>query len=466
MSREVSGVARGVVAALMVALAPVAYAQDSDPAAVRAQGAAMVFGSDGVTQDVAGGVRLLEQAAAADDVEAKATLGKVLLDGYYVPSEPARAIGLLEDAAAAGDVRAQRTLGVALLWGGEAFAADPARARGLLEQAAAQGDTEAMRVLGQQLVGGWVLPQDSVAGRARLEEAIAAGDVRAGSILGGFLLYGDALPADPSRALALFEVAAEAGDGEGLERYGEWLMWRQDDPAAAEALLRRAGTLGRGRAWTVLAEGAMHGYLPPGSRAKFDEFAEKARAAGEERIVLLEAQRRMWGITLRASGPETIALLEEAADAGNAMAAKYLVSLVRDGNEYNVRKRPEAARAYIETYGALLTPLEAEQLAFTIDAAGMAGTRAFSEVAATLDSRPELMSAWFAKELFKANPNLAVYLLQARMSARGEYAGPVNGLATRATLTAIGRLCRAETGNTECADRPLSADVIGPLLAR
>ena len=442
-----------------------AEAEQGDAGAQRILGEALVFGIGGAEQDVEAGRRLLEAAAAAGDNRAKASLGKILLDGYYLPAEPLKALPLLEEAASAGVAQARASLGGALLWG-EVVEPEPARARVLLQQAAQQGDDDALRILGEQLVGGWVLDRDAETGLAMLEEAIRKGDRKAKVALGALLLHGTGVPADPRRALALFEFAAAAGNGAGLKHYGEWLMWSERDPAAAETYLQRAGELGEGSAWTGLAEGAMYGYLPPHSRAKFDGYAERARAAGEERIATLEAARRMWGISMRASGPETIELLEQAAEDGNASALKYLVALVRDGNNLNVRKRPDQARDYLERFGDLLTPKEAEQLAMTVDAAVAKDPSAYAVIAENLGRHPELKSVWFGKELYRANPNVAVFVLQADMKRRGVYSGPLNGLATRTTLRALFRDCMTLQDTARCGDSVMHPDVVGALLAR
>ncbi|WP_212523867.1 tetratricopeptide repeat protein [Actibacterium sp. MT2.3-13A] len=440
-------------------------AQTGDAKAQRTLGEALVYGIGGAEQDQAAGLRLLEQAAAGGDIRAKASLGKILLDGYYVPADPERAVPLLEEAVAAGNARAQAALGGALLWG-EHLEADPARARVLLGQAAQSGDTEALRVLGEQLVGAWVFDRDVETGLPMLEQAVAKGDAKAKVALGSFLLYGTGMSPDPARALALFEEAAEAGNGQGLERYGAQLMWSVRNRIAAEEYLRRAGELGRGSAWTTLAEGAMYGYLAGRSRAKFDGYAEKARAAGEERIAVLEAIRRMWGISMRASGPGTIEILEQAAEAGNTAALKYLIALVRDGNHLNIRKEPDRAQAYLERFSELLTPVEVAQLALTIEAARFRVASAYPAMAAEYDSHPELKSKWFGEQLFAANENFAVYLLQADLARRGLYAGPVDGYANWPTLRALWRECMTLSDNARCADGALQRDVIGALLAR
>ncbi|WP_165905312.1 tetratricopeptide repeat protein [Rhodovulum euryhalinum] len=471
--------ARGLVLAAVVAMAAAsgvgaqgieladveAAAARGDTTAQRMLGEARIYGLAGVPQDVAAGRGLLERSAASGDGLAKTSLGKILLDGYYLPAEPDRAVSLLEEAAAAGVVRAQTTLGSALFWGGP-IAADPARGRALLDQAARAGDVEALRILGEQLVGGWVLDPEPKVGFAMLEQAIAQGDPKASVALGALLLSGSGLPADPDRARMLFEAAAKSGNGEGLERYGDWLMWSRRNPAGAETYLRQAGELGRGSAWSRLAEGAMYGYLPPRSRAKFEGYAEKARSAGDERIAVLEAERRMWGISMRASGPGAIAVLEQAVEAGNATALKYLIGLVRDGNGMNVRKRPERARAYLSRFSDLLTPTEAAQLAMTIDAATANSPAAQAAVAEDLARHPEFRSPWFGRELFKANPNLAVRLLQTDMKRRGLYSGPLDGLATRPTLRALLQDCMTLQDGARCRDGVMDPVVIGALLAR
>ena len=442
-----------------------AAAETGDPAAQRELGEALLFGIDGVEQDKVTGLQLLEQSAAGGDVAAKASFGKALLDGHYLPANHEKGAQMLEEAAAAGSPRAQVTLGVALLWGTH-LEADPLRARSLLGQAAGNGDPEALRILGEQLIGGWVFDRDVASGRLMLEKAVVAGDAKAKVVLGLFLLDGAHLEQDSARALALFEEAALSGNGEGLERYGKMLMWSERDPVAAESYLRRAGELGSGSAWTTLAEGAMYGYLGRRSRAKFDGFSENARIAGDDRIEVLEAERQMWGISMRASGPRTIEGLEQAAEAGNKVALKYLISLVRNGNRLNIRQNPEQAKAYLEQFSDLLTPTEIAQFSMTIEVAKMRNTKVYKALAADFDRHPELKSVWYGKELYAANPNFAIYLLQVDMKRNGVYAGALNGLATRSTLHAIWGECQTIREKSQCGDTVLHPDVIGELLAR
>ena len=428
-------------------------------------GEALVYGINGYTQDVEAGVSLLERSALNGNIEAKASLGKILIEDYYLPANWPKGRRLLEDAAAAGNSKAQVTLGVALVWGlyGDP---EPAQARNLLQQAVDNNDIDAMTILGELLVGGYGLDQDVEAGQVMLENAVAAGNVKAKVALGSFLLYGPHLDKDLPHARTLFEEAAASGDGEGIKRLGEMMMWDLDDTAMAEEYLRRAGEMGRSKAWTALAEGAMYGYLGFKSRRKFDGFATLASAAGEERVAVLEANRKLWGISMRASGPEAIEGLEQAAEAGNTEAAKFLIGLVRNGNRYNVRREPKRARAYIEQYSDLFTPIEIEQLSMSIDVANARTIPQYKALAADFNSRPELKSSWMGKELFKANPNFAIYLLQGHMKRDAVYSGSLNGFATRRTLRSILHECRTFKDSERCGDAPLNPNVIGALLAR
>ncbi|MGC9419743.1 MAG: tetratricopeptide repeat protein [Rhodovulum sp.] len=468
---------RGIVLAAVLAAAPMAGAQSldgpalvaaaeaGDPVAQRMVGEARVYGLGGA-QDVPAGITLLEQAAQAGDLHAKASLGKILLDGFYLPARPDRALPLLEAAAQAGDVRAQTALGSALLWGG-AVPPDPERARDLLQRAAQAGDVEALRILGEQLVRGWLIAPDTRTGLAMLEQAAATGDARAQVALGAVLLDGPGVDHNIPRAVELFESAARAGNGAGLETYGAWLMWGRRDPAEARAYLHRAAEMGQATAWTTLAEGAMYGYLPPNSRARFAGYAEQARATGQDRIAVLDAQRRMWGIGMRANGPRTVAVLKQAVEDGNAEALRFLVRLLRDGNGMNVARDRAAARALLDRFADLLSPAERADLALTIDISATRQAGKYPALADRLARAHPRLDLALARDLYAANPNFAMYLLQRDMARRGVYAGPPDALASRRTLRALRADCLARLADRwQCRESVMDEMVIAPLLAR
>ena len=212
----------------------------------------------------------------------------------------------------------------------------------------------------------------------------------------------------------------------------------------------------------------MYGYLGGGSvsRAKFGRYAEKARAAGEEEIAVLEATRNMWGINMRADGPETLARLTAAAEDGNVAAARFLIELLRDGNGLNVHRDSAAADAALDRFGALLGETATAQYALTLKAGKARTPAAYAPVAADYGARPDLKSVWFGEEIVKANPNVAFYILQQRFRDAGSYSGPLNGYATRATLRAVYKACRTLDRPERCDDNAMRPDVIGALLAR
>lgn len=409
----------------------------------------------------------LRSAAQNGDLDAQRILGQHLLYGWVLEQDKAQGLEWLEKAVAAGQPAAASALGQVLLWGGP-VAQDTARATALLGTAADAGDVTAQRILGEQLVTGATLPQDTARGLDLLERAVDAGDAEAQVTLGKLFFNGTGLEEDKNRARALFEAAAESGNGEGLADYGENLMWSLRAPAQAQAMLERAATLGATRAWVTLAEGAMYGYLGGGSasRAKFDGYAEKARAAGEDRIAVLEAQRKMWGISMRADGPGTLAGLRDAADNGNAAAARYLIELLRDGNDLNIKRDLAAAKEALDSYGALLGDTASAQYALTLRAAQARDPEAYAPVAQSFEDSADLKSDWFGQEIAKANPNVAYYILQKRLRAEGIYDGPLDGYATRDSIRAVYKACRRFETAPICRDGLLKPEILGALLAR
>lgn len=454
-----------VISVGLAATAVVAQSEQTPPNPV-AQAEAVIWDTP-TAAELTEARQALEQAAARGDASAQRVLARHLIYGWVLEKDVTSGLALLEQAAQGGDAPAQFELGKSLLWGTWGNT-DSARARDLLEQAVAQDNLEAMRLLGEQLIAGRQFDPDGARGFELLKRAVAAGDDKANVVLGKLVLYGQGVPENDQRALDLFEAAAEAGNGSGLAVYGENLMWQLTDPARAEAMLVRAGELGASEAWVTLAHGAMYGYLGGGraSRAKFDGYAEKARAAGEGEIAVLEANRSMWGISMRASGPQTIAGLTQAADDGNAAAAKFLIEMLRDGNGLNLHRRPDEAQAALEKYGSLLSDKETAQYALTLAAARARTPQAYAPVADSFDAQPRLHSKWFGMEIMKANPNVAIFILQRKLTSEGLYRGALNGYATRATLRAVYRACHSLDKPRICNDSVMRRDIIGALLAR
>ncbi len=305
-------------------------------------------------------------------------------------------------------------------------------------------------------------------GIASLQQIADTGDADAQVALGDLYLYGTLIPRNWDKALGLYESAAEQGNGLGIHNYGMMLMWGQSDPAKAEAMLVRAGDMGVSQAWATLSEGAMYGYLGSGreSRAKFDDYAARGRAEDVDRIAVLESIRYMWGISVTANGPQTLSILEDAADQGNAEAAQHLIRLVRDGNQYNIRSDKPRAEEMLQAYAELLDDDDAAQLALTINAAKSRLVSSFAGLVQILDTRPELIDVDFGRDLFAANPNAAIFVLQAKLRDAGYSTGRPDGLAGPRTVKALTLACQTLLTPDICRKSVIGPDVVSQLISQ
>lgn len=425
----------------------------------------LIWGVDGHSSPAAGR-QMLEKSGAEGDLSAKRILGLHLIFGWVLSKDTAAGFDLLNAAVEGGDAAAHTALAEIYLWG-LTGTIDIAKARDLLEKASALNDPKAIRTLGELLVLGEKFDRDVAAGLALLDRGAAMNDAKAHVVLGNLYLAGRGVPRDRAKARAAFEAAAALGDGEGLAIYGEDMMWREAGPVTSEKMLLRAAETGATEAYATLAEGAMYGYFTRGafSRERYTRYAEKADEYGEEKLAVLEAERSIWGIGQRASGPAAVAGLTAAADNGNGQAAEFLVALLRDGNHYNVRRSIPKAREALEKYAPLLNDRKRAQYALSIDAAAARNVDAYAAVADTYKARPELKSVWFGKEIYKANPNVAMFILQQRFKAQGMYSGSLSGYATRSTLRAVYNACAEKLDLALCNDTVMRPEVIGGLLA-
>ncbi|MBP9181810.1 MAG: sel1 repeat family protein [Fuscovulum sp.] len=330
----------------------------------------------------------------------------------------------------------------------------------------ASGSAEGLYRQGVQLVYATnVVTEDTLRGVGLLERSADLGNVQAMLQLGSLSLYGQLFQRDWDKARSWFDKAAEAGDWSGLAQYGGMLMWSERNWREGQDLLEQAAERGITSAWVTLAEGATYGYLGGGrvSRAKYAGYAEKARAAGEPRIAVLEASRYQWGISVDASGAKAVEILREAADAGNAEAALALVNLLRDGNGQNVRRNPAAASAAMQDYAQLFSETEKWQLERALQAARARGAEEYAALAREILARGNLVTKDFGPMLMKANLNAAIYVLQAKLSAAGADLGAPDGLAGSRTLAAMYTACMKAAPPSACKDSVMRKDVIAAL---
>jgi TPR repeat protein len=369
-------------------------------------------------------------------------------------------VALLEAAAATGISSALSNLGQAYL-SGTGVAADPVKARDYLERAAAAGDQTAQRKLAVALIMGDGLPKDAAKGFQLLEAA--ASDPQTLTSLGRFYLEGAAVEKDIPKAVNYFEEAARQGEYSGLEVLGSSYLSGEHTPkdiASAQKYLVRAAEGGRGSAWVRLARAAASGLLGPDSPALYTKFERSARAVKASGIDIVDAERYFWAQGVKENPAIAIEKLELAAKAGNSEAMVYLIDLYRDGRKNVANRSIAKAKQYLSVYAAKLPDAVRARQQVLLSLAMAAGPNDYQSLlddpsAAAVLADPEAQS-----RVWKTNPNFVVYRLQAKLRSSGKYSGPLNGLATAATLRSMRAACSDRKDDFKCGPMLLKPRVI------
>ena len=425
-------------------------------------GEALVTG-EGLPRDVAKGLQLLE-AAAVTDAEAKLVLGRLYLAGTALPRDVAKGTTLLEAAAAAGKIAALDILGTAYL-GGSGVPADARKARDYLQRATAAGSTSAKRHLGEALVTGEGLPRDIAEGLQLLETA-AATDAEAKLVLGRLYLTGTSVPRDAARALELFEALASTGDGRGLQTIGTSYLWGIDlkaDVGKGRIFLVRAGDLGQGGAWALLAQAAALGKLGNKSLSMFEEFAAKARALKDTTIEIYDAQRALYGLGQARNPGKGVSILNSASAKGNPDTIHYLIAIYRDGRRGAIVRNISKAKSYLAKYGKWLPNNELVREEFLIQVAVVQSLDEMARVSREVKFAPVLTLDSIQNEIKRANPRFLVYQLQKALQSDGLYKGRANGVVDRRTMRSIIRACKMRKHSFACGNVLTSLRVIKQL---
>jgi TPR repeat protein len=142
------------------------------------------FRGDGVEQDQAKGVELINQAAGAGYAEAMAGMGYLYMAGEGVDKDETKALMWLRKAAAAGSLKAKGNLGVLLRTGKNIQLSNDESLR-MLHEAADGGVIEAKSYLGRlYYTGDGLQTQDREKARPYVEAAAEAGNPECQNIMG------------------------------------------------------------------------------------------------------------------------------------------------------------------------------------------------------------------------------------------------------------------------------------------
>lgn len=317
-------------------LGPLAAAGD-----VRAQaqlGRALLRG-EGIAQDVATGVALLEAAAAAGSGEAWFRLGEAYSDGRFLPVNAVRALESYKRAISLGTSQAYVGLG-RLFEGAPGISSDPEAAIAAYQAAISAGvGTRAQIALAQgHLRGRFGELSDPTLGEELYRQLALADDLTAQIQLGLALLSGDELEQDLEAGIGLLEAAAESGSAEAWQRLGDAYSrgdnFEVDGPRALEAY-QVAVALGNTRAYLeigrVLQSAVGVPADPQGAIDAYEAAAVSDDPNLRERAELALAQGHLLGTFGLLSDPQVaLDLYNRLVDSGSAAAKIELgVSLIQ-----------------------------------------------------------------------------------------------------------------------------------------
>jgi uncharacterized protein len=441
---------------------------------------------------------LLEPLAEEGNASALAGLGDIYAKGADpVVADPKRAMALYEEAAALGDLGAKNKLGLMLV-DGNGGRTDKVRGLALLREVAAAGDAWAMIQTGDVLASGEGLPVDADGAMDYYRRAANSGVTMGLVKIGG--IYRDGLGTvapDPQQAARYFEQAVEAGDNVGRVSLALMLLdgkMIEPDTDRAVALLSEATEDGDGWATAVLAGLYADGRKLEPDYEKALRLSTRSRELGDKGAMLRLGMMLANGPLARQHGDKGAVLVKQAAAEGVPNAAVDLARLQAFGRSEGddaadaekilvaeiEKKNPVALRALLQIYrdGAPGFPAKRREAQRLLDrnAELLSPEAAAYETVALLAYRPatrpalDAIGANFARlgdqdvnqglqMLFWANKNAYVYVLQQHLRQAGTYNGPVTGLLTQRTITAIKRACVERASAELCGRGPLTPDV-------
>jgi TPR repeat protein/peptidoglycan/xylan/chitin deacetylase (PgdA/CDA1 family) len=482
--------------------------------------AEMLMKGEGTDADPARAVALYQQAAAGGLTgPASLALGLYFRD----QGEPAKAAEFLDAAANAGEAEAKLALGGMLLKG-EGVSVDAARAETLLTEAASQGFADpALTTLGLYYRSEGAAQKAADA----LSKAADAGSADAMLALADMLIKGDGISADPERAVALLKRAADAGlKGPAYQALASYYQLSGDLDAAqsalqsaadagmpqaklllGEALLKAGDEATRERGIALIQDAADNGYAVDAYKALSDYFlaaGDNTRAAavlqqavshGDNDARLKLAKLLLAGEGIPADPEGAVALLEQAADGGQAAqayamlgtyyrgagdatkAAAYLGTAAAAGDVDaklalgqmllkgdGVAADPARARQLIREATAGTRNPEALGTLVQLAAANYRSASDLEEAQTYLKETGALDAGAALKVFVDLQENQKTALVQSILREKGIYAGPANGLLTTGTMKAIQVFC-ADNRISQCREAALPDDLLKTLIA-
>jgi TPR repeat protein len=220
-------------------------AEAGDVEALTNLGVARLRGLGGSPVDEAGALAIWEKAAAKGSARARLNLGILLRQAQSLPTQPERSVEELRAAAETGLVDAHSVLGRLLFNGDRYQDKDYEAAIPHLRIAAEAGDAICQNTLGVALRDGWGVSQDLVEAREWFEKSAAQNHTRAQTNLARIM--GVEVPGNPEReqALTWLIIAKDQADHTATRIFNELFIsftpgeLARAQKAAEEYLLRQ-----------------------------------------------------------------------------------------------------------------------------------------------------------------------------------------------------------------------------------
>ncbi len=288
-------------------------------------------------------------------------------------------------------------------------------------------------------------------------------------LLGDYYARGVFVETDGPASIDAYKKAVDAGDRTGLIRLAEAYRDGFFVPKNAKLSIgyyKKAIDTGQTSAIRALAEAHIFKKFGASSQPELGErLLNQAEQAGDKNAIVVLANLAFWG-----SPPDPargLKLLTNAAAKGNDAAARALVVVYRDGRGKAFPRNITKARTALEKYASFYSHADMTRDRLLLDAAAATGPKGFSQLSADLKQVATATQSSVILALRYVNPNAYVFVIQEKLKERGIYAGKLDGLLTRQTITAFNALCRESKNSKQCDMGPLNsrvADVVLMLL--
>jgi hypothetical protein len=155
-----------------------------------------------------------------------------------------------------------------------------------------------------------------------------------------------------------------------------------------------------------------------------------------------------------------LSLLLDAARAGDADAARYLVRLYRDGSGAVLQPNRTAAESTLKEFAPLIGFEAAAVEGIAIKAAQGQTIEIFQAIEAELAKLRPTEAARVLRQLRGTNTRAYVFVVQKHLADAGIYKGALQGTLDGVTIRAIGQVCDQLGVSQECAAGPLTSNVV------